>query len=77
MAGRPSRVRRLAFLLALLVSTAVYAYSLAGIVGATGELRSAVSARSVERPAPVVHRQQGGERRGDCPDRADEPRVEL
>jgi hypothetical protein len=76
MAGRPSRGRRLAFLLALLVSSAVYAYSLAGIVGAGGDLRSAVSAQSVERQAPVVYR-PGGENREDCPDRADEPRVEL
>ncbi len=76
MAGRPSRVRRLAFLVALLVSSAAYAYSLAGIVGAAGELRSAVSAQSGERPAPVVYR-PGAENHGDCPDRADASRVEL
>jgi hypothetical protein len=74
--GRISRVRRAAFLVALLVSVAAYAYSLGAIMGTGSELRSAVSGRSVERPAPVVYG-PGAENRGDCPDRADARRVEL
>ena len=45
MAGRLSRLRRAAFLVALVVSAAVYAYSVTGIMGTGSELRSVVSAR--------------------------------
>lgn len=76
MAGRQSRVRRAAFPVALLVSAAVYAYSLAGIMGTGSELRSLVSARSVERSAPVVYR-PATESRENCPDRAGADRVKL
>lgn len=76
MAGRPPRVRRAAFVAALLVSAALYAYSLAGIMGTGGELRSLVSARSVERSAPVVYRPAIGTRE-DCPYQAGAGRVEL
>ena len=76
MAGRLSRVRRAAFAIALLVSAAVYAYSLAGIVGTGGELRSLVNARSVERSAPVVYRPATGTDE-DCPYQAGAGRVEL
>ncbi len=76
MAGRLSRVRRAAFLVALLVSAAVYAYSLSAIAGTGGELRSLVKARSVERSAPVVYH-QGTETHENCPDRADADRVKL
>jgi hypothetical protein len=76
MAGRISRVRRAAFLVALLVSVAVYAYSLGAIAGTGSELRSAVSAQSAERSAPVVYHPvpEAGE---NCPDQADAHRVEL
>jgi hypothetical protein len=76
MAGRISRVRRVAFLVALAVSAAVYAYSLAGIMGTGSELRSVVSARSVERSAPVLYR-SATEAHENCPDQADVARVEL
>ena len=75
MAGRSSGVRRAAFLVALVVSAAVYAYSVAGIMGTGSELRS-VSAESAERSAPVVY-PAPSETRQDCPYRPDEPRVEL
>ena len=76
MAGRISRVRRGAFLIALLVSAAVYGYSVAGIMGTGNELRSVVSAESAERSTPVVYhpRSETGE---DCPYRPAAPRVEL
>jgi hypothetical protein len=76
MAGRSSGVRRAAFLVALVVSAALYAYSVAGIMGTGSELRSVVSAESAERSAPVVYHPPG-ETRGDCPYRPDAPRVEL
>lgn len=77
MAGRPSRVRRPAFLLALLVSAALYAYSLAGIADTGGALRSAVKAQPNDRPTPVSY-QQPSQDHGDCPARdADQPRVRL
>jgi hypothetical protein len=76
MAGRLSRVRRAAFLVALLVSAAVYSYSLAGIMGTGSELRSLVRANSVERSAPVVYHPPAGPYE-DCPDSADANRVEL
>jgi hypothetical protein len=76
MAGRRPSVRRVAFLAALLVSAAVYAYSVAGIVGTGSELKSVVSARSVERSAPVVYH-PADETHGNCPDRAAAERVEL
>ena len=76
MSGRISRVRRAAFLVALLVSAAVYAYSVAGIMGTGSELKSAVSAERVGRSAPVLYHPPGdtGE---DCPSRPDARRVEL
>ena len=76
MAGRLSRVRRAAFAIALLVSAAVYAYSLAGIMGTGSELRSLVSAQSIERSAPVVY-QPKTETHEDCPYQAAAGRVEL
>jgi hypothetical protein len=76
MAGRLSRVRRAAFVVALVVSAAVYAYSVAGIMGTGGELRSVVRAQSVERSAPAVYQPASGTY-GDCPDSADASRVEL
>jgi hypothetical protein len=76
MPGRLSSVRRAAFLVGLLVSAAVYAYSLAGIMGTGSELKSVVSARSVERAAPVAYH-PGAETHEDCPGRADAKRVEL
>ena len=74
MAGRLSRVRRAAFLVALVVSAAVYAYSVAGIMGTGNELRSVVSARSVERSAPVIYHP---DRDQDCPYSSAASRVEL
>jgi hypothetical protein len=76
MAGRLSRVRRAAFAVALVVSAAVYAYSVAGIMGTGSELRSVVSARSAERSAPVVYR-PATEAHEDCPAQAAAERVEL
>jgi len=76
MAGRISRVRRAAFLVALLVSAAVYAYSVAGIMGTGSQLRSVVSAESAERSAPVLYRPPG-ETHEDCPYRPDAPSAEL
>jgi hypothetical protein len=76
MAGRLSRVRRAAFLVALLVSAAVYAYSLGGILGTGGDLRAAVSAQSVERSAPVLY-QPPTETHEDCPGELDVERVAL
>jgi hypothetical protein len=76
MAGRLSRVRRAAFLVALLVSAAVYAYSLSAIAGTGGELRSLVKGRSVERSAPVMYH-PATETHENCPDPADADRVKL
>jgi hypothetical protein len=76
MARRLSRVRRAAFLVALVVSAAVYAYSVAGIMGTGSELRSVVSAQSVERSAPVVY-QSATDRSQDCPYSTGASRVEL
>jgi hypothetical protein len=76
MAGRISRVRRAAFLVALLLSAAVYAYSVAGIMGTGSELRSVVSAESGERLAPVVY-QARSETHENCPYRSDAPRLGL
>jgi hypothetical protein len=78
MAGRPSRVRRPGFLLALLVSAALYAYSLVGIAGTGNDLRSAVRAEAVDRSINVSYRQPSQDH-GDCParDDADPPRVRL
>jgi hypothetical protein len=76
MPGRLSPIRRAAFLVALLVSAAAYAYSLAGIAGTGSELRSLVNARSVERSAAVVYH-PSTEARENCPDRADADRVKL
>jgi hypothetical protein len=70
MTGRSSRVRRPAFLLALLVSAALYAYSLAGIAGTGGQLRSAVSAQVSARSTPVSY-QPESQAGYDCPDRAE------
>jgi hypothetical protein len=52
VAGRLSRVRRPAFLAALIVSVALYAWSLAGIAGAGGDLSAVPTAKDV-RSAPV------------------------
>jgi hypothetical protein len=76
MAGRLPRARRVAFVAALLVSAAVYAYSLAGIMGTGGELRSLVSGRSVERSAPVLYQPASGTHE-DCPYQSGAGRVEL
>jgi hypothetical protein len=76
MAGRLSRVRRAAFLVALLLSAAAYAYSLGGIIGTGSELRSVVNAQSVERSAPVVYHPATGTQEN-CPDRPNVKRVEL
>lgn len=76
MAGRLSRVRRAAFVVALLVSAAVYAYSLSAIAGTGGELRSLVKAESVERSTPVMYR-PATEAHENCPDPADAYRVKL
>jgi hypothetical protein len=76
MAGRLSRVRRAAFVVALLVSAAAYAYSLVAIAGTGSELRSYVSARSVERSAPVAYH-PATDTRENCPDRAGADRVKL
>jgi hypothetical protein len=78
MAGRPSRVRRPAFLLALLVSAALYAYSLLGIAGTESDLRSAVRAQTSERWTPVSY-PQSNQSHDDCPARDDAgpPAVEL
>ena len=78
MAGRPSRVRRPAFLLALLVSVALYAYSLAGIAGTESELRSAVSEQASARSAPVSY-EPPSQDYDDCPDphHEDPPPVRL
>jgi hypothetical protein len=63
MAGR---FQRTAFLVALLVSAAVYAYSLLGIAATGDELRSAVSAQTTEQSTPVSYR-TWDDGRGDCP----------
>jgi hypothetical protein len=76
MARRLSRVRRAAFLVALLVSAAAYAYSVAGIMGTGSELRSVVSAQSVGRSAPVIYH-PATERSQDCPYSTGASRVEL
>jgi hypothetical protein len=76
MARRLSRIRRAAFLVALVVSAAVYAYSVAGIMGTGSELRSVVSARSVERAAPVSYH-PATDRDQDCPYSTGASRVEL
>jgi hypothetical protein len=76
MPGRLSPVRRAGFVVALLLSAAVYAYSLAGIMGTGSELRSLVRADSVERSAPVVYHPPTAAYE-DCPDSADANRVEL
>jgi hypothetical protein len=76
MPGRISAARRAVFLVALLVSAAAYAYSLAAIAGTGSELRSFVSARSVERSAPVVYH-PATDAPEHCPDRADADRVKL
>jgi hypothetical protein len=56
VAGRLSRVRRPAFLAALIVSASLYAYSLAGIAGAGGDLPPAASiSERAERSAPVAY----------------------
>ena len=76
MAGRFSRVRRAAFFVALFVSAAVYAHSVAGIMGTGSELRSVVSEQSVGRSAPVVY-QPATEPQENCPGEAHADRVEL
>jgi hypothetical protein len=76
MPGRISRARRAVFLVALLVSAAAYAYSLAGIMGASNELNSLVNARSVERSAPAAYRPPT-DPHANCPGREAADRVEL
>ena len=76
MAGRLSRVRRAAFLVALLLSAAAYAYSLGGIIGTRSELQAVVNAQSVGRSAPVVYHPATGTQEN-CPDRPNVDRVEL
>ena len=78
MAGRPSRVRRPAFLVALLVSAALYAYSLVAIASTGSELRSAVSAQAGDRSTNVSYRPPSQDH-DDCParDGADPSRVRL
>ncbi len=76
MAGRNSGVRRAAFLVALVVAAAVYAYSVAGIMGTGSKLRSVVSAESAERSAPAVYRPPS-ETHERCPYQPDAPRVKL
>ena len=49
VAGRLSRVRRTAFVVALLACAVLYAYSLAGIVNAGGDIRPTPIAKTVER----------------------------
>ena len=49
---------RIAFVTALVMSAALFAYSLAGIAGAGGDLRSP-NAKNAERSAPASYR--------DCP----------
>jgi hypothetical protein len=67
MTGRV-RLRRTAFLVALLVSAALYAHSLMGIASTGGELRSAVQAESAERAVPVTYRTWDDRDGGyDCP----------
>jgi hypothetical protein len=53
MDGRLMRLRRLGLVLALIVSVAVYAYAVTGIVTAGDDLRSAAKPRSSERQKPV------------------------
>jgi hypothetical protein len=55
MTGRVC-LRRTAFLVALLVSAALYAHSLMGIASTGDELRSVVQAESAERAVPVTYR---------------------
>ena len=76
MAGRLSSVRRAAFLVALLLSAAAYAYSLGGIIGTGSELQSVVNAQSVGRSAPVVYHPATGAQEN-CPDQPNVDRVEL
>lgn len=70
MAGRPSRVRRPVFLLSLLVSAALYAYSLAGIAGTESKLRSAVRSQGSDRSTPVSY-ERPAQDHDDCPARDD------
>jgi hypothetical protein len=67
MTGRFS-LRNTAFLVALLVSAALYAHSLMGIASTGDELRSAVQAERAKRAVPVIYRSpdDSGDRY-DCP----------
>ena len=62
MHGRLMGPRRIGFVLALLASAAVFAYSLTGIVRAGDDLRAKAEPRSSERQTPVY----------DCPERRHE-----
>jgi len=53
MHRRAFSLQRLGFVLALLVSTAAFAYSLTGIVSAGDDLRAARGTQSKERQTPV------------------------
>jgi hypothetical protein len=55
MARRLTRVRRPALLVALLASAALYAYAVAGILGAGGDLRAAAIAQRSERAVPAAY----------------------
>jgi hypothetical protein len=68
MERRPVGLRRLGFVMALLVSAATFAYSLTGIVSAGDDLRSARATQAKERQAPVSYER--------CRERRDE-RVRL
>jgi hypothetical protein len=59
---------RIAFVTALVVSAALFSYSLVGIAGAGGDVRSLVREQSIERSVPVVDDR--------CADEH-EPRVRL
>jgi lipopolysaccharide export LptBFGC system permease protein LptF len=64
-----SRIRRPAFLVALLVSAAAYAYSLLGIAATGDELRSAVEAQSAKRAVAASY--NAWDTGGGCPDSAE------
>lgn len=55
VAGQPSRVRRPAFLAALIVSASLFAWSLAGIAGAGGDLPAAPTVEKDVRSAPASY----------------------
>jgi hypothetical protein len=64
MHGGLTRLRRMGFVLALIISAATFAYALAGIVSAGDDLRDAVKRVSSERQPPASY-EGCRERRGD------------